>query len=689
MGIIENIRGIFKKRFEYNGSVFVVENSYLPSYWHREDYYKAYENIGYVNQCIAVRAETIGNIQLKTLYRMDSTKEWKEYDRHPILKLLRNPNEDMSQYNLFQTLESYILIQGEAFLYMELGEKTGTPKRLFFLDPRYMTVISNSNASNLADKFQILGYRYKDDKGYSVMLDKNEIIHFKKPHPRNLLRGVGPTQAGYTYIKTEEYSSSWTANYIYNNATPAGVLSFKGQISKEQFKELKKRYNSEYGGIKNAGKTLIVNNAETKFEKIGTSLSEVNLKELRNMTRDDIMFMYRIPKSILGISDDVNRANAEASEYIYYSHTIQPEINFIIDTFEKQLMPMWKYKGEFRLESNNVIPENEELKYKMLQSADWLTDNEKREMSGKEIINDPSADMLYKPAGLLPTAQYKPKTKSIIFTKSIKEEIMPASKITVTKAESNWRQMITINSKYEDNIQKEMKDLFNQQKDEVISNLMKEKSITKNGIKTKVDKIMNRKKWEERFAQTMEKNYIGIIREQGERSGALAQIKSFNPNSEKIRRYITSKVAQFATEVNQSTRDELVKLFTESVESGLAIPEIAKEVLNIYEVADKVRAEMIARTETMRAAGFATREAYDQSPNVEAYEWYTATDERTCEFCSEMHGKVIDKGTDFFEKDDILTGINGGILNLNYEDIDHPPLHPQCRCDLLPVVSKD
>jgi SPP1 gp7 family putative phage head morphogenesis protein len=55
----------------------------------------------------------------------------------------------------------------------------------------------------------------------------------------------------------------------------------------------------------------------------------------------------------------------------------------------------------------------------------------------------------------------------------------------------------------------------------------------------------------------------------------------------------------------------------------------------------KQRANAIARTEITRASTEAEIQAYEQSNVVSGKEWFTALDERTCDECSSMNGKVI------------------------------------------------
>ena len=46
-------------------------------------------------------------------------------------------------------------------------------------------------------------------------------------------------------------------------------------------------------------------------------------------------------------------------------------------------------------------------------------------------------------------------------------------------------------------------------------------------------------------------------------------------------------------------------------------------------------------------------------------------------------------GESFYKLGHVLTGTGGGTMTLDYEDVGGPPLHPQCRCTLIPVLESD
>jgi hypothetical protein len=124
--------------------------------------------------------------------------------------------------------------------------------------------------------------------------------------------------------------------------------------------------------------------------------------------------------------------------------------------------------------------------------------------------------------------------------------------------------------------------------------------------------------------------------------------------------------------------------------AGEGVPGITTRVNEIFTYKKKHEAELIARSEVIRASNFAAEQSYKQSGVVSQKEWIVSRDAALCPYCEQMAGIVVDLGEPFFQRGSVMDNPDPesiATLNLNYEDIEHPPLHPQCRCTLAPVLA--
>jgi HK97 family phage portal protein len=103
------------------------------------------------------------------------------------------------------------------------------------------------------------------------------------------------------------------------------------------------------------------------------------------------------------------------------------------------------------------------------------------------------------------------------------------------------------------------------------------------------------------------------------------------------------------------------------------------------------RATTIARTESMRAARSAELEAWESTGLVTGKTWLLAPD--PCQFCEAVsksfENKSVGLRDTFYKKGDVLTGAGGGRMVLDFEDVTAPPLHPNCRCSMIPKLVSE
>lgn len=118
----------------------------------------------------------------------------------------------------------------------------------------------------------------------------------------------------------------------------------------------------------------------------------------------------------------------------------------------------------------------------------------------------------------------------------------------------------------------------------------------------------------------------------------------------------------------ESTREMIRADVSQALDEGWTTGELADRLKESYAFSD-TRAEMIARTETARADVQGSLILYKESGVVEAKQWITGAE--CCDDCQALDGVEVPMDANF-------PGEGG----------DGPPLHPQCRCDVIPVVQQ-
>ena len=665
--------------------------------WSRRDFLKQYK--GYVYPCVSAIAEDVARVSWY-VKQLNANGESMRLPRHQLIDLLKKPNPGQSGFDFLEMHQTLLELCGEAFWYLPYGEVTKKPKEIWHLRPDLMEVAVDKETDD------VIGYvLYKTD-GTKVPFDPMEIIHHKMPNPINPHRGMGTIEAGMVYIQTEQGTSNWTNNFIHNNARPAGIVSFNGKISKEDFDEVQRKWQEKYGSVKNAGKTAFVRNAEINFTQIGAGLSDIALKELKSMSKEDIMTMFRVSKPILGIVDDVNLANGKNAKRIFLENVIEPKMKRLAGGINFKLSE--RFGDNIELVFDSPVPEDpiEKANYYSQAYGKWMGVNDiRRKENLTELAGDEAQGILV-PMNLYP-----------IGVEEIKEP-------TATKSVDNGKMIVTVRTlqlkkkindhihnhicKSHFNIKGEAKEVFrtelfqrqkqwekifvkawgkelDRQNKEVVTNL---NNVIKEFGRTKSvgDILPDENSAKDGFGKAVTPNILELMQEQGQASLDLTGAGGTFVISDQVKDYVNTRVDKFVPDAVSKINDKLTESLTQGFTNGESLQQLVNRVNGIYEDAKGYPATRIARTETSFASNRSAREAYRQSGYVTHKEWFANPD--ACEFCQEINGKTVGLDDDYFALGDSFVGKDGGVFNFDFEEVGEPPLHPNCECTIIPVIKE-
>ena len=123
---------------------------------------------------------------------------------------------------------------------------------------------------------------------------------------------------------------------------------------------------------------------------------------------------------------------------------------------------------------------------------------------------------------------------------------------------------------------------------------------------------------------------------------------------------------ELVTQISATTEQAVADLTARALDEGWSNDELADALDSSGTFGDS-RAEMIARTETAVADVQGNLIGWKESGVVAGKEWLLSDD--ACDDCTAYDGVKVGIDEEFAEGD--------------------PPLHPRCRCDVLPVLSEE
>lgn len=236
-----------------------------------------------------------------------------------------------------------------------------------------------------------------------------------------------------------------------------------------------------------------------------------------------------------------------------------------------------------------------------------------------------------------------------------------------------WEKQIHVVDIIETKFDNKVQQFIGKMVDGFLKNLESEIATTKNYKNKDKDYFSDN---EDELLATAQLDFTPLLMEQAVYAGTEAYrlIKSNDIylTTGKLHDLISANVKKFTESMLDTDRDTLIKILSDGLQAGTSIPEIRSQITADFENIQKTQAQRITRTEVLRASIQAQRDAFTESGVVEGLQWLTAGAE---DECADYEGEIrsIDDGGGFYD------------IQNDFQDGD-PPLHPNCRCVLLPVL---
>ncbi|MFD6735927.1 phage portal protein, partial [Micromonospora aurantiaca] len=149
-------------------------------------------------------------------------------------------------------------------------------------------------------------------------------------------------------------SAEWNASFFRNSAEPGGVVEVDRRLTDDEFREFTTRWGEQHRGVSNAHRVGVLENG-LKWVDRKYSMRDMQFTELRGVNREIIREALGFPKPMLGSTDDVNRANAEAAGFVFARWLIQPRLERVREMLNTRLLPLYGATGR-GLEFDFVSP---------------------------------------------------------------------------------------------------------------------------------------------------------------------------------------------------------------------------------------------------------------------------------------------------------------------------------------------
>jgi HK97 family phage portal protein len=546
---------------------------------------------------------------------------------HPVLALLANPMGDgsLTQNDLIQATVTYLDLEGEAYWERIWANKNRTEVAALWpmVDPRYVWAIPGETEL-------IRGWVYRKS-AKAIVFDKRDLIAFRYFNPETPYYGLSPTEVLRQAILADVKAIDWNRLFFENDATPGMVLVTDQALTTSQAQEVEARWEAKHRGVGNAHRTHVFGSG-LRPERYTPTHRDMQFLNLRAWSREEILAAYGVPPLIVGLYQETNRATAQTMRRLFWENAVIPRLGKIEQTLNAELVPDEDIQLFFDLSEIEALQEDvaEMAQIGVSLLAQGWTPNEIRDWWGKPQGEGEDLDRVFVPAGFIPVGEVRTKSADKEETKGAQDRPLagdpyafvapadPGGVILETVARAHLPKLVEQGATHGAEI------------------------LTKLGVDIGSD-------WMQRY--------------------------SFQPT---IEEYTKWRGAQLRRWLTDETQAEVLDVIREGMRDGQGPQAIADRLREQFDWMSRVRAERIARTETLTAVATGQHKLYEET-GIEQRKWLHALHGDSREGHKMLHGTVKPLDEPFVNP---ITGVS---LAYPGDPAAGPAEVVNCRCAESPV----
>lgn len=622
-------------------------------------------------------------------------------ENHPFLALMRRCWPGGNLFELMETTQGHLCLTGNAY-WVKIRNGQKYPVEVWPANPADIRVVKDRETF-------ISGYIYGREQSIETRYGRNDVVHFKNPNfQSDPYYGRGDIEKCLLECDMARMIVQHGMATLQNGATPGMIVmptegkSWAAAVRDQIAADLRRKYS----GTDKSGKTMVLSD-RVEIKEPQQYARELSYLVSSDQMRDKICNTFGVPVAMLTL-DTAALANAKEAMPQFYTFAVTPRLNRLADTINDQLLPEFREAlGDDSLivafDSPNHDEQIEKIGALVAASGGPIyTRNEARAEMGKAPVaggdefpkaadpfggllgrgsppgenggnseppkpsNDLKDDALGKSAGgewfrpassgccavhpRTPLAKAGAKDAAAFIRK---QEVRLIQAIvawlelvfsTIDPEDAARRGYVTIGGNPQGMTWGELSDAFANVTAQPLSDLTL-------------------------FGFNLGRSEAPVP------APTFAEITA--PAAASLRRY----QLELADEVMQSAEAAVRQALATSIQTGQGIRADIQAVRDVLTAAPAYAAERIAQTESVRAFCNSREEGWKSTEQIKGKEWLLSGN--PCKLCKGLKGRVVPIGQPFAVAGDTIGGVT---IKRN---IDNPPGHPNCRCDIGAVWKEE
>lgn len=307
---------------------------------------------------------------------------------HPVAEMIRRPNPLQGWNEIVEASIGFLHLNGNTFLEAGDNSVTNATPELYVLRPERMRLIPDARGFPAAYEYEVNGQRVR----FEMDVDRGRlpILHVRDFSPTDDWFGMGCLTAASSAMDLYTSGRDYQKALLDNGGRASGLIKYGGdaRLTKEQSEDIRDQVQSLYGGVKNAGRIMVLSGG-LEYTQLGLKPADLQGAELRDAAAREIALAFGVPPMVLGIPGDNTYANYQEANRAFWRETMLPLLTHFYGAFGRWASARFSDDVEVRVDPDTIPALAEEVsrKWDAATKADFLTVDEKRELVGYEELD--------------------------------------------------------------------------------------------------------------------------------------------------------------------------------------------------------------------------------------------------------------------------------------------------------------
>jgi len=587
-----------------------------------------------VYACATYLADAVAESPLRVYRVVDG--ELEEDSKHRARVLIAQPNPYMSEAELMTLIVMTMAFTGYAVI-EKVRSNAGLPVELWPLRPDWL------DRERTNDGVGRWVYRVPGVEPRIVDRDDLLIVPYRHDDRQERL-GISPVHVAAREVGIDSSLTDLLKIFLDGGGIPPFMIEVPDALPDQADLDVfRLKWDQQYGGSKAYGRPGLLYGG-MKVHKIGDGINDMAWPDLRGLTELKIAQAFRVPAELIQARDSLQSGGLETTRAQGSMQQLQrfgaaPLRTRIDGAFTRGLLADFTggdptYTIEFDTSAVLSLQEDTDALHMRVRAdyqAGILTLNEARVETQRPdlgVDGDVFAvpfSLTFLRAGELAVSADAPLPKAAITatppraiaaqvrryrdTKALDPAALELRAATIRTAQRDRQRLTDIGAR-------KLRAFFAGQKERVIAGLP---GKTADGVEAK-DAMRDWGDEEDRLRAV-----LTPLHEQSGKAayGAAADLLgvdlSWDLSNPNIRR-VMEELGLRIVDINETTRQDVVRVVTAGADDGLGVDDIAKTLTDLFEQTYAGRAETVARTETMTSYNLASTLGYEESGVVEEVE---------------------------------------------------------------------